>query len=302
MRIILLLAASLITASLTAFTITDIRGLSQDFEINDLAALPRLDLNTSSEKEGRIKEHSFSGIRFDHWIQEQGYSSFGKSRFESGARYRVILSKAELDSLECWLVFASGGKEYESGASRLVFPGLREMTWIKDVERVLLEARTEVPIPHTYHRLDLMLQTIDLLQDPAPFVNMEGWYLANLLPSDSLSLYLISGDGLLAELEWPQHLEGAILEKHGDLIDLKSPQIPGGMWIKDLVYIQFGSTVLIRDKALPQLNDIETTMGRIRGADTKVLLADGMVLPLGKLMLEPSLGDDSNSFMIIEAE
>ena len=302
MKTLLAILLMMTCIKLAALTVTDITGLSKEYDINALASLPRLELNASSEKEGKIKEHSFCGIRFDQWLYEQGFQSFGKIRFESGDRYRVSLTKAEMDSLECWLVFASGGKEYEPGSSRLVFPALREMTWIKDVERVILEAQASVPIPVVYQRMDHILQKLLLVKDPPPFVNMEGWFLEFLLPRSELTLYLISADGLMAELEWPRHLEGAILEKYGDKINLKSPQIPGGMWIKDLVYIQYGDTVLIRDKALPHIYELEKTLARNISADTKVIFGDGVTIPLGKLMLEPNLAEQYPCFRIVDIE
>ena len=302
MRALILALALTLFVKLPAFTVTDITGLSKEYDIMELGRLPRQELKAVSEKDGVVKEHRFSGIRFDDWLREHSYQSFGKIRFESGDRYRVSLAKSEIDSLECWLVFASGGKEYEPGSSRLVFPALREMTWIKDVERVILEAAVQVPVPTRYQRLDQILAKLLMIKDPAPFVNMEGWFLELLLSQESQTLYLISGDGLMAELEWPRHLKGAVLEKDGDAINLKSPQIPGGMWIKDLVYIQTGDTVLIRDKALPQLYDLEKKLNRDRGHETRVLLSNGSIIPLGSLMLEPSLVGEESGFLLQEGE
>ncbi|HRY83531.1 MAG TPA: hypothetical protein P5533_02740, partial [Candidatus Cloacimonadota bacterium] len=86
-------------------------------------------------------------------------------------------------------------------------------------------------------------------------------------------LVFFSRDGFKLRLNYPLDLKGAVLElSEAGKLNLKSPQIPGGMWVKDLVYIQIGKTALLQKAALNRLIDLNQHFGWQLTADAKVKL------------------------------
>ncbi len=49
---------------------------------------------------------------------------------------------------------------------------------------------------------------------------------------------IVGIDGVKHILDYEEHLKNAVLIKHGNSFDLQSPDIPAGMWIKKLAYVQ----------------------------------------------------------------
>jgi hypothetical protein len=67
---------------------------------------------------------------------------------------------------------------------------------------------------------------------------------------------------LKSRLEYPRHLKGAVLETAKDeAINLKSPSIPAGMWLKDVVFMQCGPYALIRQDFIYQLPSLGKSLG-----------------------------------------
>ena len=148
---------------------------------------------------------------------------------------------------------------------RLIFPALREMQWIKGLERVVLENFQPLIRPRRFYLMQETLKKYPLQQDPKPFVKTQGWFLSDILmdlsEAEEKQVILYSRDGLKQHLTYPLHLEGAILEKTAEgHYNLKSPQIPGGMWMKDVIYLQCDNYALISDDAINQFIPLAKTL------------------------------------------
>lgn len=235
---------------LNALEIIDAKGISHLYQNAALHQLNTQELKTTREKDGVVRHNTWQGIRFDQWLAEQNLGSFGTIRFESDDRYLVSLSKAEFDSLESWLVVAQDSVRFDGYGLRLIFPALREMQWIRNLQRVVLEDFFPLPCPGKFFLMQPALASLKLHHEPKPFVKIDGWYIKDLLNKaggdENCQVILMSRDGLKLSLNYPLHLEGAVLEKADDhKLNLKSPQIPGGMWMKDIVYLQAGNVAFI---------------------------------------------------------
>lgn len=243
---------------LTALEIIDSKGISHIYDNAELYKLETQELKTTREKDGIVRLNNWQGFRFDIWLKQQKLGDFATIRFESSDRYLVTLEKSEFDSLESYIVIAQDGIPFEEYMLRLIFPTLREMQWIKGLDRVVLESFHPLIRPTRFFLLQDTLKKYTLQKDLKPFVNIEGYYLSDVLmdlsPAEEKKVILYSRDGLKQSLTYPLHLQGAVLEKTPeDLYNLKSPQIPGGMWMKDLVYLQCDNYALISEDSINQL-------------------------------------------------
>ena len=254
--LLVLLCASML--SVNALQIIRSDGVEVNFNNAELHKLEQHEFCTSREKDGVVRLNNWKGIRFDHWLKQQGLGEYLNIRFESADRYTVILSRAEFEGLESWLVMAQDNEAFANNALRIIFPTLREMQWIRDVHRIVLESFEPLSKPDRFLLMKPFLESQTLHNEPAPFVNVSGWYFSEFLPKlsnqESKSVVLYSRDGLKMNLEYPFHLETAVLVKNSNnTYDLKSPQIPGGMWIRDIIYLQCDETALIELNSINSL-------------------------------------------------
>ncbi len=244
--------------SLNALELITPEGKTINFDNAELHKRETQELKTSREKDGVVRLNNWLGFRFDVWLKQQNYGSFNNIRFESSDKYMVSLSLAEFNEVESWIVLAQDGVPFEGNSLRLIFPTLREMQWIRDLKRIVLENFVPLPMPTKFMLMKPFLNTLTLQHEPKPFVNIDGWFFADILPqmcqSEQYQVVLYSRDGLKQNLNYPYHLEGAVLEKSSEgTYNLKSPQIPGGMWMKDIIYLQCNGVALIDQGSLNSL-------------------------------------------------
>ncbi len=303
-----IMAFILASASLLgAITITDSQGQAREYSYAELASYAQLeDLTTVREKDGETRTDTWQGFRFDHWLKANLDMPFKVIRFESDDRYMVSLSRAEFESLACWLVFAQNEKTFPDEGLRIIFPDLRDMKWVRDLDRVVLEDFDPLRMPRRFEFLDARLDSAALVEDPAPFINLKGYYFADLLPlsarEDTLGSILYSADGMKLALEYPRHLDGAILEPTDDGFNLKSPAIPGGMWLKNIVYIQLGDFALIHPGNLDALIALNRVLDWKLGPDVYFIVhkEDGAQnISLNDILAEPGLLDNALSFELV---
>lgn len=288
---------------LSGITLTDTQGLSHSFSYQDLAALPRQEVSTIREKDGEKRIDTWLGFRFDHWLKTNLEQPFKIIRLESADRYMVSFSRAEFDTLASWLVFSQNGEIFPDEGLRVIFPSLRDMKWVRDLERVVLEDFDPLSMPRRFEFLDDRLGSAALVENPAPFINTQGYYFADLLPlsarADTLGAILYSADGMKLALEYPRHLEGAILEPTDDGFNLKSPVIPGGMWLKNIIYIQLGDFALLEPGNLDALVALNRVLDWKLGPDVHFVVRkedEAYQISLNDILSDPALLEDALFF------
>lgn len=298
--------AILCASFLAALTIVDPGGVSHQLDPEALASEPRQEFETLRDKDGTARLDIWQGFRLDALLKEMIEQPYTVVRFESEDNYMVNLSKAEFDTLACWLVFSSNGEDFPNDGSRVIFPELRDMKWVWNPQRIVFEDFDPLGMPASFEFLDEHLKEENLLEDPAPFTNTKGYYFADLLPKTSrdeaCSVVLYSADGMKLSLEYPRHLEGAILEATDDGLNLKSPQIPGGMWLKDIVYIQIDDFALIHTGNLDALIALNRVMDWQLSPDVHFIVHTSQgqrKIPLNDLLAKPELLVGVRSFELV---
>lgn len=281
---------------LNALTVCDTHGWASEFTYAELSSLATDSLATIRSKDGETRRDIWRGFRFDSWLKDILGQPYKIIRFESADRYLVSFSRAEFDTLAAWLAFAQNGETLPEDGLRLIFPALRDQKWIRGLERVVLEDLGPLGLPASFGFLEERLRESPLLQNPEPFTNLNGYYFEALLPvsarGDTFSVIFYSGDGMKLELEYPVHLAGAVIEASDDGFSLKSPRIPGGMWLKDIIYIQFGDTALIKTGHLDALIALNRLLDWQLGPDVSFVVRRGgesASVPLIDVLERPEL-------------
>ncbi len=258
MKIALLILSLSLISQLMALVITDHTGLAHEYPYETFFKIQAKEFATSRELDGESQTTIWQGVRFDTWLKEQNLGDFSRIRFVSSDRYEVVFNRAEWDTLSCWLAHSENGEIFPKEQLRVIFPHLRSQHWVRDVQEVRLEEYTQIPMPRKFILMTDFLATQKLIRDPKPFVRLQGYrfddFVQILSENPSKELVLYSRDGLTQNLRYPAQLSGAVLELSADgSYNLKSPQIPGGMWMKDIIYLQCDAVALIHKKHLSSL-------------------------------------------------
>ncbi len=294
---LLTLIGLLFSIPLSALQVIDAKGLSYDFDNAELHKRETQELKTSREKDGVVRLNNWSGFRADLWLKQQNLGEYSSIRFESDDRYLVSMTRAEFEAIDSYIVIAQDGISFEDNALRLIFPNLREMQWVRNLERIILEDFKPLPRPKRFYLMESWLADYPLHKDPTPFVGIDGWFLRKMLPvlsaNETKHVILYSRDGLKQNLEFPVHLEGAVLEKtEQGTVNLKSPQIPGGMWVKDIIYLQCDTAALIASGSLNSLIELNRILGWENSPELSfriVYQSSECNIPFGDALAEPQV-------------
>lgn len=224
------------------------------------------DFETHRERNEVIVTDSWQGINLQKWLQENKHTAFKSLRFESTDNYMVRISRAEYDSLRGYIALKRDGKWLESRDIRVIFPDLREMYWIRKVDKILLEEYKPAPSPQQIYvwdavKLKLELKTKTIYQQEVSGYLFED-VLKDFLQAVEGPIVLYARDGLKNNLDYPQHLKDALLEVGEDgSLNLRSPVLPAGMWLRDIVYLQCGSVAVIRYDFIYMLPALYNALG-----------------------------------------
>lgn len=300
MKHILFLFLLILVTGLPALVVVDTQGISHEYAYETFFKIRPSDFSTSREKDGVVNTQTWTGIRFDKWLAEQRLGDFARIKFLSKDRYEVSFSKVEWDSLTCWLSYAESGKTFPNQQFRIIFPYLREMHWVRDVQRVVLENEKDIPIPIKLISFERFFKDQVLTKDPKPFKRLQGYsldlFLGKLSEKPIKDIVLYSADGLIQNLSYPSQLSGAVLELTEDRKhNLKSPQIPGGMWMKDIVYLQCDSAAIIDMRHVSKLIPIAKTLAWELSPEVRIALIQG------DLREEYALADALSEPMLLES-
>lgn len=301
----LLITAFSAAFCLNAIIIIDPQGLSSEISFPELASLPRTEMKTIRYKDGQDRLDTWQGIRFDHWLQQRYDQPWSVIRFKSADRYLVNLNRAEFDTLECWLVFTENGRELDQGNLRIILPALRDMKWVRDLQRVVLENFDPLKLPSRFEFLEQRLESGQINQKTLSKEDTKAYPFSALIPQgssdDRIRVILYSRDGIKLSLEYPQHLAEAVLEVTDDGFNLKSPQLPGGMWLREIIFIQLEDLALISTQNLDTLIALNRILDWKLGPEAKFVVENSTqprILPLADLLANPDLLSGVRTFSI----
>ena len=264
----ILLIAMCLTASClnSILVVMDKAGNKTTFSYQQLLRQPLQDFSATKSKNGKVTTEYYTGFSLRDWLAKNGFTDYQTLKLEGADNYMIRQNKADIDTIPAFLALYKDKVALDSTQVRAVFPTLREMYWIWGVNSITLEDFKPMEKPKLLRIMKTEFSHYNLTQDPAPFKDFKGYNLDDILAK---SLYVTDGsvvfvcrDGLKSRLEYPKHLKGAVLEETAaGVYNLKSPLIPAGMWLKDVVFIQYGYMGILADNYLDKLGNLYQQLG-----------------------------------------
>ena len=308
MKIYLIMIIALcLMAPLWSLIIVDNQGVSHEYPYETFFRIQGKEFETTKELDGETITTTWKGIRFDKWLAEQKLGDFAQIKFISGDRYEMVYNKAEWDTLTSWLAYSQDNEIFPKEQFRIIFPHLYAQNWVRDVKQVRLEEYQQIPIPQKFECMRIFFMGQKLIKDPKPFVRMQGYlfddFVGELSENPIKDILLYSADGLIQNLSYPKQLSGAVLELDDNgKYNLKSPQIPGGMWMKDIIYLQCDARALIDLKYISRLVPLAKTLAWPLTPATKLKLnfyQHSEVVDLGEALGEPMIFEGTEDFELV---
>ncbi|MCF7911518.1 MAG: molybdopterin-dependent oxidoreductase [Candidatus Cloacimonetes bacterium] len=236
---------------------------SNNLDVEALYMAVPSELVTEKEKDGEIFTRTWKGVKLTDLLKKYNLADYDLVKFSSDDNYLVRLTKAEISSHESLIALYLNGEKLEG--NRLIIPDMPGMYWISNISLIETEAQANLDLPSMFQFAEGYLDDFKLIQNPEPFVDVEGYYLPQLLqmvmPSMQGQYQLIGRDGISHLLDYNDYLAKAVLVKSESGYILQSPQMPGGMWIKDIAYIQKGDIAIIFRAQFSSWEEVKTLTG-----------------------------------------
>lgn len=221
------------------------------------------ELTTEKEKDGKSVPRNWNGIKLQTIFDKYDIPLQGVITFTSSDNYLVRLTAEEIAEFDPLIAFFCNSEPL-SDNSRLVIPGKAAMFWIRDISTIKQELNKELQFPETVFIAEYILKYLDLITDPKPFKNVKGYYLTDFLqqvfPQLSGEYLLIGKDGTQHSLDYDEFLKQGVLVVENNCCSLQSPQMPGGMWLKNLAYIQKGNTAVVFHSLLDNWQELQNLL------------------------------------------
>ncbi|MDO9576550.1 MAG: molybdopterin-dependent oxidoreductase [Candidatus Cloacimonadales bacterium] len=242
----------LITCSLASFNIID-GERTVEISLEKLQSCQQTGMETHREKNAKLIDDEWLGVSLKALLAEFQIADFDQLKFTSADNYQVRLSKQEIEEYAPIIALQRNGKALNEDKLRLVVSQIRDMFWIQGIASITTEKANEMPLPHTLFVAEKIISKLDIISEPKPFTNVSGYYFIDLVsgvfPMLQGEFLLVSADGISHKLDFDKYLENAVLIIDDNKLNLQSPAMPGGMWIKNLAYIQmFDRVVFFKDQ------------------------------------------------------
>lgn len=249
-----------------------------DLDRVDLNKFDKIEITTRRNKDGEEKEDNWVGVRLTDVLNEHKITDYDKLRFTSSDNYLVRVLREDISNNECILALFRNGKELSDEHIRLVDPTLRDMFWIQDIITIKTESISEVPFPHTIYFADPIIQKTQISDQLDPFIKVKGYKFSEIMkqifPFLKDEVLIVGKDGVKHSLNYSKYLQNAVLVINDNSLDIKSPDMPAGMWIKDLAYVQIFDVAVIFLHQFKSLNDVKDLLGWVNFPDQVILHKD----------------------------
>lgn len=260
MKILFLIMVLFFSAAAEPFVIKE--GAEETMiDLNKLQEYDRVELTTEREKRGEIIIDHWEGVPLREILHSHGLEAFDRLVFTAGDNYRIRLSAEEIENYDPIIALNRNDTELDKDSIRLVVPGMRDMFWIDGIITVETETYRELPLPDFIFFAEDLFSGIELLKDPEPFRKVEGFLffdlIAQVYPSHNEEFFLAGRDGVSHRLDFDTYLRNAVLVSDEEGFHLRSPDMPAGMWIKSLAYIQMMDRAIIFRNEFADLSEVK---------------------------------------------
>ena len=238
-----LIVLSLIFIAFKLFSLEIINGdARKNITVNQLKNHKMIQFHTERTKNGKFKSEDWKGVQLSTILKENGITDYKMIKFTSADNYLVRLSKAQISKHKPIIALYKNGKELSAEKIRLIGKTLRDMFWIQGISIIETENGFENKFPHTIFMAENILKNQTMRTELPPFTPAKGYFFFDLVskifPIEHQDFLLVGRDGISHRLNFDKYLSKAALVYDDGNYSLKSPQMPAGMWIKNLSFIQ----------------------------------------------------------------
>ncbi|MEA2096687.1 MAG: molybdopterin-dependent oxidoreductase [Candidatus Cloacimonadota bacterium] len=231
-----------------------------NLERSKLDSYEKIEISTHRNKDGEEKNDIWIGVKLADVLQEYNITNYDKLCFISSDNYLVRVSKEDVLDNNSILALIRNGKTFDDEHIRLVIPRIRDMFWIQDISTIKTESISDIPFPHTIYFAKPILLNTQIRDELPPFVKVSGYTFSEIMsqafPFLKDEMLIVGKDGVKHSLDYDKYLKNAVLIKTGDSFDLKSPDMPAGMWIKNLAYVQIFDVAVIFQHHFTSLSEV----------------------------------------------
>ncbi|NQV17084.1 MAG: molybdopterin-dependent oxidoreductase [Armatimonadetes bacterium] len=239
MKKIILFLILIIFLKLSSITIIH---QDHEYELKNFKQFESVEIQTFREKKSEKITENWQGIALVQILDKFQIEDYQELKFFSFDNYLIRLQKDDIFNYNPIIAIYRNGEKLPEDNLRLIVPGMRDMFWIQNLERIEIVINTDTSIPQTIFVAENILKNKPLRTNLKPFINVIGFKFYDLVvdvfPILQNEFLLIGKDGIRQKLDYETYLKDAILVFEDNDYNLKSPTMPAGMWIKNLSYIQ----------------------------------------------------------------
>ncbi len=217
-------------------------------------------ITTQREKDGETKKDNWEGITVQSILAELNIEKYDELKFTSDDNYMVRIKKADILKHDPILAFKRNSKKLPPEKIRLVIPGMRDMFWIQGVVQIETLNSIKMQFPHTLYIAENIFSKTNLQTKLEPFVDVSGYRFPQLIedvfPLLQEEILVMGKDGVQHLLDYQKYLKNAVLVANEGTFNLQSPDMPAGMWIKNLAYVQQFDRAIFFKSHFKDLNQI----------------------------------------------
>lgn len=248
MKIIKILIFIFIVFQLHSITLVD-EHKNVTIQLEDLREISSNQLETY--REDKKAKDIWEGFLLTEVLKYYKVRDYNTLKFISKDNYLVRLSFNEVKDHDPILAYKQNNRNLEK--LRLIVPQMRDMYWIQDIEKIITQKKNLSIYPHSAFFAEDILNPQKVRDDLSPFTKVRGFKLIDLIqdvfPLQQGEFLLVGKDGVSHKLSYEKHLKNSVLIENEGKYDLKSPDMPAGMWIKDIALIQqLDRLIIFRDQ------------------------------------------------------
>ncbi|MCD4828368.1 MAG: molybdopterin-dependent oxidoreductase [Candidatus Cloacimonetes bacterium] len=251
---------------ITIMLLLPLMAIATVFELTDAdtSALREgegVQVTTEREKHGKLVSETWTGLPIDEFLATRVDEDWKQVVITSPDGYQVAIPVDVAD--EPILAWNRDGEPLPE--LRVVWPGMREMHWVRGPTRFETRDTEPMPAPRVIYLSAGLRRQTPLRPTLPPFPDVTGYHLADLaqhvFPTLAGEFLLVSRDGVSHTLDWNDYLDEAALVAGGDSLHLRSVSMPGGMWLRDLAWMQCGNRALLMLERFDTWHDVARLLG-----------------------------------------
>lgn len=239
MKKIILFLILIIFLKLSSITIIH---QGHEYELKNFKQFESVEIQTYREKKSEKITENWQGIALVQILDKFQIEDYQELKFFSVDNYLIRLQKDDIFNFNPIIAIYRNGEKLPEDNLRLIVPGMRDMFWIQNLERIEVVINTDTSLPQTIFVAENILKNKPLTTNLKPFTNVIGFkfydLVVDIFPISQNEFLLIGKDGIRHKLDYETYLKDAVLVFEDNDYNLKSSAMPAGMWIKNLSYIQ----------------------------------------------------------------